>query len=410
MVPTSTNQIHCKQLELGDRQRLWHDVGHTAAGVFEVLLHHADADGIVEMTHGVLATESAASERTVRRAVERLVETSWLDRTYQHRDDHQAPNRYRIASPQVGPDGHNVQLVLVPEVGQETGDLDPGGQIDQGPGGQNGHLSKGEVDTEEVVDVLNGEEVLVFENLNSSPDKDAQGSALLALESDEVPAVAHGHGHGHRGVVLDIRSKKDDRRHVLDPGRLVNHFKALLQQENPRKISVNRLEGWDKTAAQLIFKDRRPVREVAEIISWIFESYGGYCPTTGEHLTRLWPVRDTYDELLAMMTEERQKAQEPPVAPTVAEDENVAQIASQAPETATAEPSTATIVKAPRQLWSNEPWHIRRKRILAERQQRDEYALRPPAVRSTEPMDTADFMAEIEKLFAAPRERHLQAV
>lgn len=367
------------------RQRLWPEVGHTATIVLEVLWDHASADGVVEMTHADLAAGACASERTVRRAVDRLAETRWLAREYQHRDDHQAPNRYQINifddgghfdQEGGGHFGHQVPPAEMPSSGSE-----PGGHFDQAPGGQNGHHSYGYEKREEgegdlVVDEVDREVEEVLDRDCSSErdtssllidDSSERGFASRVEEGAKLEEASRPGGQSRNRVEVSPKTEAH-RKHILDPERLAQHFRTLMLEESSRAISELRWDRWMRSAEIMIFNDGRLLREAMDVISWTFETRGGL-------ITRLRQVRDDYDALLAEMLENKvQKASERPlplVKPLVPRKrENVPQKPAGAWESTvdgtwwTERPTT----KAAPDLWTTEPWEFRRKRLLAERQ------------------------------------------
>ncbi|CQD07162.1 hypothetical protein BN970_01343 [Mycolicibacterium conceptionense] len=164
-------------------------------------------------------------------------------------------------------------------------------QIGQNPDRSNYPLRSSsylEVDREEESSVL----------LDSSLDEDGQGgsapgpgSAGLKLWTPtSTPPLASGRR-------LNIFSTE-----IWD---LLGYFEGFVAPRAKRKLTDRNRKGWISSATFLLVHDRRPVEEVAQVISWVFECNDGMLPASikakERRITRIDQIRWNYDRLLEAM-------------------------------------------------------------------------------------------------------------
>ena len=208
-----------------------------------------------------MAEELNISRRTVQRNLDKLVQSGLVVST---KDRY--PNRYKVSSVR-----HCVTASQLPLWSNSFLDLDQGKEVDSS--------------------VLKSLESLgpLGESLGHcvTPPLDSATECRWWTPTSTPPVAS--------GKRLHLRSPE-----IFELCAYFEHFVAPLAA-NQITDERNR-KGWINSATWLLVMDRRPVSEVAEVISWIFNDCDGRLPGTIKckepKVTRLDQIRRNYDRLL----------------------------------------------------------------------------------------------------------------
>lgn len=259
------------------RLQLRQDLGIHALLVFDVLAHHADVEGEVEMPHDQVATETGLGRTSVRQAIGKLVDTSWIKREHQMHDGRDRANLYRIPTHILG-------------------------ALTRHPGVATRHAIRDVRDIRDEEVVGSSTSIDLSQEFSTVTDPGGHGCAVAAPVSDYQDLVVS-QERGSEGSPVSNRVWTMPESLGRPSGRfnpfttaesLAAYFGSRITSRDGKRIPRSRWDGWIKSAR---FMARKDLGEVCDILDWMFDEHHGDNPISGDRITSLYQVSTQYDAL-----------------------------------------------------------------------------------------------------------------